>query len=98
MLISTDNQLASTRKGAGKKFVVIRIIADLFQQRLRGIELPFVNCKIDERLQINRWELFCKSFPNPLVFFNYLPGNNQTQLAISPRLENPIWRPCKKDP
>jgi hypothetical protein len=93
MLVAADNQLAATRKSAGKEFVVITIITDLFRQRLRGEELPFVGCKVNERLQINERKLFSQGFSNSLVFSNYLLGNNQTKFAIAPRLENSIGRP-----
>jgi len=98
MFIPTDDTCCFSCKGTLEEFIIRRIM--LYHWRKAGREHNFrVNGqKIDEGPWIDLGKSRGELKHDPMVFLQDCRRDKNLNLAITPCLENPIWRPLKKTP
>ena len=92
MFVSAYDYPAFAGKGTGKKFVVVRIIAEWRRQPLRGENLSLEGDQFDDGLQVNPGKFAGKGFSNSLVFIENFLGNGQLQSAVPPGFKDLVGR------
>jgi hypothetical protein len=61
MLVTTHNQLTPTRKCTSKEFVIVGILTYLFRKPPRSADLALCEKQVQERSEVNFWELAVES-------------------------------------
>ena len=97
MLITADYKITPACQGAGKKFIIIRIVTNALRKRGSGIDGGILDHKLNYRFKMNGWMLPGKGYSHTLILRQNFWRNDKLNDPIPPGLENLEGRPIEKD-